>query len=370
MHNYTEQKWQAESPKEKADSDFARTRAGQMRSTCSIVGARGYSGLELARLLLQHPYAKLENCFATSEFSLHKHLHNPAAKDVLCMNDSQIMYHLSDVNFLATPAEVSLELAPKILAAGKSVIDLSGAFRLKDNDYKKWYNFEHTSKETLALAQYGLAPLAGPTNSKMIANPGCYASAISLALIPVLKHNLVDASRIVIDAKSGTSGAGKKAAENLLFTEVEGDCLPYKVGKHQHLPEIQETIRNFAGVHIEPHFSTALLPVRRGIIAAMYLELTASASEADVIQAFANTYQDYPLLSFGKATQEPQLLSLRKVVGTNKTNISYVLEGRKLYLFSCIDNLIKGAAGQAVENLNRIIDCPLETGLANLEALT
>jgi len=338
-------------------------------STCSIVGARGYAGLETARLLLQHPHARLVNCFATSEFKLSDYLANPTAKNVVCLSDSEIMQNLTDVVFLATPANVSLDLAPKILAAGKKVIDLSGAFRLKKNDYKKWYGFEHTEATLLANAQYGLSPWVGPSATNLVANPGCYATAITLALIPLLKDNLINETSIVIDAKSGTSGAGKKASETMLFTEVDGECLPYKVGKHQHYPEIIETLEAFSGKHIEAHFTTSLIPVRRGIIAGIYAQLKPGINMQDVEHVYASAYGDYELVRFGAVQKEPALMSLKKVVGTAKTHISYEVDGNRLYVFSCIDNLLKGAASQAIENFNRISDLPVATGLGHLEGL-
>ncbi|MGZ3747412.1 MAG: N-acetyl-gamma-glutamyl-phosphate reductase [Pseudobdellovibrionaceae bacterium] len=341
------------------------------RLSCSIVGARGYAGLETARLLLQHPHAQLTSCFATSEFKLFHHLSSPAAAQVACLPDSEILHHLTEVVFLATPANVSLNLAPKILQAGKTVIDLSGAFRLKKSDYRKWYGFEHTERGLLSEACYGLAPWVGPAaGEKLVANPGCYATAITLALIPLLKNHLVAENSIVIDAKSGTSGGGKKPTENLLFTEVDGECLPYKVGCHQHYPEIIEALESFSGKKIEAHLTTSLLPVRRGIIAGIYAHLQEGVGLPEVEAAFAQAYGAYPLVSFGALQKEPALLSLKKVVGTAKTHISYEVVGQRLYVFSCIDNLLKGAASQAIENFNRISDLPLSTGLSQLEALT
>lgn len=339
------------------------------RVTCSIVGARGYSGLELARLLLKHPVAQLTHCFATSEFKLEDHIATAGAEKVVCLQDKEMMQNLTDVVFLATPAEVSLQLAPQILAAGKKVIDLSGAFRLKKNDYKKWYGFEHHEPALLKDAFYGLTAWAGPSKGEtLVANPGCYATAISMALIPLLKENLILNDSVVIDAKSGATGAGKKAAENLLYTEVDGECLPYKVGKHQHYPEVIETLEAFTGQKIECHMSTSLLAARRGIIAAVYAKVQPGVTSADVEAAFAKHYGSQPLVKFGKLT--PAMASLKKVVGTAKTHISYELTDGRLYVFSCIDNLLKGAASQAVENFNRLNDVPTHTGLTELEALS
>lgn len=339
--------------------------------TCSIVGARGYSGLEIARILLKHPAVKLETCFATQNFSLSQYLSNPLAQTIPCLPDSEIMNHLSDVVFLATPAEVSLELAPKILEKGKKVIDVSGAFRLKKNDYKKWYGFQHNQKNLLDCAVYGLQPWQNlHKNTALVANPGCYATAISLALIPLLKNELIKTDNISIDAKSGTSGAGRKASENMLFTEVDGECLPYKVGMHQHTPEILETIEMFSGVQVDPHFTTSLLPTRRGIIAGIYAQVSPTIGLEQIEKAFQNAYANYPLIQFTNLNKNSELLKLKKVVGTANCHISYQLIDQKLYLFSCIDNLLKGAASQAVENLNAIYQLPITTGLEWMEALT
>ncbi|MGZ5279126.1 MAG: N-acetyl-gamma-glutamyl-phosphate reductase [Pseudobdellovibrionaceae bacterium] len=335
--------------------------------TVSIVGARGYSGLELAKLLFKHPAVKLTHAFATKSFSLSDDLFETEAASVSCLPEDQLMQNLTDIVFLATPAEVSLKLAPEILAQGKKVIDLSGAFRLKKNDYQKWYHFEHTSKETLMSAQYGLVPFAKPATRDigLIANPGCFATAISMALIPLLKKNLIMANNLVIDAKSGTTGAGKKAVENLLFSEVAGNCLPYRIGQHQHYPEIQEAVEMYTGVQIEPHFSTHLLPTQRGIIASIYAT-SLTDSLADIEAAFSAAYQNNPLVKYG--ANIAKLAKLTSVEGTAKTHISYQLVDRKLYVFSVIDNLMKGAASQAVENLNRLLDLPPQYSLAGTEA--
>jgi N-acetyl-gamma-glutamyl-phosphate reductase len=340
--------------------------------SCSIIGARGYAGLETARLLLNHPHADLVHCFATSDFNLESYLSHPKAKLVRSFSDAEIFNHPTEVYFLATPAEVSLKLAPKLLSLGKKVIDLSGAFRLKKHDYQEWYGLQHDEKELLQLANYGLVPWVGPFSSvktSLISNPGCYATAISMALIPLLKDGLIHSEGIVIDAKSGTSGAGKKASENLLFTEVEGECLPYKVGKHQHFPEIVETVANFTGKQINPHFSTSLLATRRGIIANIYAELKDGLGLRDIEESFGRAYKDSDLVTHGPLKSHSQLLSLKRVVGTSKTHLSYEVSGKKVYLFSCIDNLMKGAAGQAIENFNRIYDYHTSTGLNHLEAI-
>lgn len=330
--------------------------------SASVVGARGYAGIELCKLLLRHPQVALTNAFATQEFSLANEILDPKAASVSCLSEAQILRNLTDVVFLATPAEVSMKLAPQILAKGKRVIDLSGAFRLKINDTQKWYGFEQTALEELAQSEYGLVPFCGPLKktTKIIANPGCYATAISLALIPLLKRGLIDASSLVIDAKSGTTGAGRKANEGTLFSEVDGECLPYKVGKHQHMPEIQETVAQYSGVQIEPHFATHLLPVKVGIVASIYAK-SKTTDLKEIQKAYNDEYSQYPLVRHG--TDINKLARLKNVVGTPFTHISYEMVGDKLYVFSLIDNLLKGAASQAVENLNRVLDLPAHFSL-------
>lgn len=335
-------------------------KAQSKKFSVSVVGARGYAGLELARLLLRHPQAELKACFATQAFKLSDYIVDAKAAKIPALAQDQLMANLTDVVFLATPPEASLELAPKILAAGKKVIDLSGAFRLKKSSYPKWYKFEHTEAAGLAWAQYGLAPFCGPASSTLISNPGCYATAILMGLLPLLKNDLIETDSLVIDAKSGASGAGRKAAENLLFSEVSDECLPYRVGRHQHTPEITEAVEAFAGAEIDPHFSTHLLPVDRGIIAGIYAKAK-TADIAKISEAFDAAYASYPLVRHQAGIGA--LAKLKNVVKTPFTHISYELVGNKLYLFSAIDNLMKGAASQAVENFNRLLDAPLTAGL-------
>lgn len=376
--------------------------ANKEKLSVAIVGARGYSGLELARILLRHPAFQLAAVSANSPFELYDEVVEPAAREVPFVPLEQLL-QLSSIHavFLATPAETSLELAPKFLARGAHVIDLSGAFRLKRGGpaaYKKWYGMQHEREDLLAMAEYGLRPWSTASSAtqehkgpRLISNPGCYATACLMALIPLIRLGLLEPSQIVIDAKSGTTGGGRKASEDLLFSEVADDCRPYKVGSHQHTPEIVEGLEAFAGPFNDgtskfaPAFTTHLLPVRRGIIASIYAGFSASHSgqtdnelECAVAGAFAEFYSGYPLVRVGRIGEKAtkQLLSLRSVTGTPYTNLAYTVKDGRLYLFSLLDNLLKGAASQAVENLNIINQLPVETGLcstsalmANLEAL-
>lgn len=351
-----------------------------------VVGARGYAGLELSRLLLRHPLARLEACAVSgSDFELKNYLLDSGAEQVptWSLNELNQWSEKVDLVFLATPAEVSLELAPKFLAAGVHVIDLSGAYRLNQGDqkqkYKNWYNLEHSHLAGLANAEFGLQPWCNAKTKatpNLIANPGCYATSILMALIPLLKGGLVDPAGLVIDAKSGTTGAGRKASEAMLFAEVAGDCRPYKVGKHQHTPEIVDTIAALTGIQIDPHFTTHLLSVRRGIVSSIYANLLAqfaSLSDQEAEGAIARCYQEayasYPLVKFAPIRENEGLLSLKKVVGSPRTHLSFQVTNGKLYLFALIDNLLKGAASQAIENLNKLMDQPLASGLDQVEGV-
>ena len=326
----------------------------------AIVGARGYTGNELARLLLRHPEVNLVAAFATQNFSLTDSLLVQSASAVPCYQMEEIQADMADVWFLATPPEVSMQLAPGLIKAGKRVIDLSGAFRLKKTDYRQWYGFDHCEPELLSTALYGLVPFASPLVGDLIANPGCYATAILMALIPLLKHGCIESDALVIDAKSGTTGAGRKVREDLLFSEVSADLAPYKIGRHPHLPEIQEAVQHFAGIDIAPHFTTHLLPVQRGIQAAIYAR-SKTRDASDIANAFALEFRDQPLVRLQSGPGP--LFRLKNVVGTAYTHIAFELVGDQLYVFSMIDNLLKGAASQAIENMNRMLDLPQATGL-------
>lgn len=376
MHTYSSQKAHDKNSCNEKHSRQARLHAG-------IIGARGYSGMELGRGLLQHPYVeKITLGINETQIQTKHWVPEAAHREIQAVPVQQLIENASslDVVFLATPAEVSMELAPALLKAGTKVIDVSGAFRLNNpQNYPKWYGFEHQSPEHLNKARYGLTPfhMKQETESEnsedcsLIANPGCYATAIQMALIPLLQENLLKPSSIVIDAKSGTTGTGKKASEAQLFAEVEGECLPYKVGRHQHFPEICEHIEKLTKQSIDPIFSTTLIPVRRGIIAGIYAQLNTGVGLHEVEAAFQKSFENYPLVRFGRAdlADGPALLSLKKVVGSARTHIAYTIDGSKLYLYSSIDNLMKGAATQAIENMNYLWRWPLHTGLLHREGL-
>jgi N-acetyl-gamma-glutamyl-phosphate reductase len=357
-----------------------------------VVGVSGYAGLELARLLLRHPFVQLTAGYTSQgAFRLSDALPEEAASrvPVYSLESSQNegsensllkIARPDSLVFLATPAEVSLAWAPRLVEKGLDVIDLSGAFRLSQSSANKWYDLPEKLHPVLDSADYGLVPWAGPLGPKsprqgrLIANPGCYPTCVLMAILPLLQEGLIDPTTLVIDAKSGTTGAGRKAAQSLLFSEVEGECLPYKVGQHQHYPEICEQVQELAATQIDPFFTTQLLNIRRGMIASIYAKTPTQDGKVvtldQISSCYERAYKNYPLAQcLALDSKSASGLSLKRVAGSARVEIRFHLSGNKLTVFSLIDNLMKGAASQAVENLNRIFDFPLSTGLTELEGL-
>ena len=365
------------------------------REQVAVLGARGYSGAEAARLLLKHPRASLSGLFATQNFSsqeLLPELTEAEAKGLPGRNMGDFAQELDAAQprfntvILATPAEVSMEWAPKILKKGVRVIDISGAFRLKGSSvadskttYQKWYGFNHTEAGLIQEADYGLVPFAkGTPSSGLVANPGCYATATALAMIPLYKAGLLRLDTVSVDAKSGTTGAGKKAEERLLHAEVDGGCLPYRIGRHQHEPEIAETVAKFGlgdynfKSDVSFSFVPHLLPVRRGIVVSVHARLKPGVTESVVSRAFDESYNEYPLARLASLAPDGRgetELVLRRVVGSARTHLAWHVRGDQIVVFSLIDNLLKGAASQAVENFNRFLGLPVETALFEREGV-
>lgn len=329
----------------------------------AIVGHRGYSGQQLMQLIEMHPQMRLAGCFSRGAEKVAGHFE----LDQLLVKANE--YHTV---FLATPAEVSMELAQALFESQARVIDLSGAFRLDSKSFQTFYGVDHSAQKLLPSAVYGLQPWSKISKEiKLISNPGCYATSVLLAILPLLKDQLIDPSTLVIDAKSGATGAGRAAKENLLFCEVDGNCLPYKVGQHQHLPEIVRYVRDFAATEIDPFFTTHLLPVRRGIISAIYARVMPQISESQLLSCYNKYYENYPLLRASVISDKGanSFLSLSGVAGTARTEIGFKVNNGKLYLFSCIDNLLKGAASQAIENWNLSAGFPLTLGLMEMRGM-
>ena len=327
------------------------------RPSIAILGASGYSGVELTRLIALHPGVELAVCGSDrwAGESVEKRAGVATAVRYAEPGRALELAASCTVVFTATPAEVSHELVPQLTGKGPVVIDLSGAFRLRDaSAYSRSYGFSHAHPALLREAVYGLPELhrAAIAGAKLVANPGCYATAIQLALAPV--RGLV-AGRFVVDAVSGVTGAGRKATEDMSFAEVAGDVRAYRTLRHQHAPEIDQGLG--AAVTFVPH----LVPIARGILATCHAELAAGVTPAQVAAAFEAHYAREPFVELAASADA---VALHDVVGTNRCKLGWTIEGTALVVIAAIDNLVMGAAGQAVQNANLVLGLPETTGLA------
>jgi N-acetyl-gamma-glutamyl-phosphate reductase len=340
----------------------------------AVLGATGYSGLELTRILLRHP--RLEK-----PALLRRSADNGGASDladvfpVLSGNGGYPLHSLSwpaikqqgvELLFLATPHEASRSLVPEAISQGLRVIDLSGAWRLKQEQHRAIYNFQDadaaTATELTDKAVYGLPELNGDriTNARLVANPGCYATSVILALAPLLTAGVVDRTRgIVSDSKSGASGAGKEPSAKTHFVSVADNLSAYSVFNHRHVGEIVEQLA-LGGEELI--FTPHLLPIPRGILSTIYLHLNRVMTPLEVESCFRNFYLGKRWV---RVFQTPKLPQVQFCLQTNYCDVGFCLaeDGRRLVLISCIDNLLKGAAGQAVQNMNLMYGWSEEEGL-------
>ncbi|MFH0791528.1 MAG: N-acetyl-gamma-glutamyl-phosphate reductase [Candidatus Omnitrophota bacterium] len=267
--------------------------------------------------------------------------------------------------FLALPHTSSMSIVPKLLEFGLRVIDLSADYRLKDAGiYEHFYHAEHKDKEHLKQAVYGLPEICRNKirNARLIANPGCYPSCAALALAPIAALNLADLNSVIIDAKSGVSGAGKKLSEEFLFSEINEDFKAYKVNEHQHTPEINQLLSKLAGRKIKVTFVPHLLPLSRGILETIYIKKAQSAKRKvqNLIELYKRFYKGEP---FVRVREEGDFPRLKDVAGTNFCDIGMKDYGDMIIIIAAIDNLLKGASGQAVQNMNIMYKFPETMGL-------
>jgi N-acetyl-gamma-glutamyl-phosphate reductase len=302
---------------------------------------------------LIHAHPRLELAFVTSDQLSGKPARDRLGIDTpLSFSPNESAATLgADAVLLCTPAEASAKLAPAMIGASGSekmklrTIDFSGAFRLLDRSaYAKFYKFEHPHPELLETAHYGLPELFGapPETAKLVANPGCYPTATLLALLPLLRSGLVEREGIVIDAKSGVTGAGRQAREEYSFAQIDGDLRAYRVLAHQHTPEITR------GLGVPVTFVPHLLPVARGLLATCYARPAKDATPARLEACLRDAYANRPFVR----VCSPEEVSLRAVVGTNLALVGVAMNEDAVVAFGAIDNLLKGAAGQALQNLN------------------
>ncbi|WP_429885070.1 N-acetyl-gamma-glutamyl-phosphate reductase [Geoalkalibacter halelectricus] len=337
----------------------------------AIVGASGYTGVELARLLHAHPEVEIA-CVTSRQnvgeelAALFPSLHG-AITQVCDDVDVDLVCAKADFIFTALPHRTAMAVVPAFLQAGKRVVDLSADYRLREvSVYEQWYQ-AHTSPELLAEAVYGLPEIYRDkiAPARLVANPGCYPTSVALALKPLLVEGLVDVSTLVVDAKSGTSGAGRAAKVASLFCEVNEGFKPYGVAGHRHTPEIEQTLGDVAGAAIRLTFTPHLLPVNRGILSTCYAQFTAALSVADLRAIYRKHYERE---FFVRLLPEGVWPNIANVRGSNFCDLNLTLDPRtgKVIVAAAIDNLVKGAAGQAVQNMNLMHGFEERLGLAQL----
>ncbi len=347
----------------------------------AIIGASGYSGEELVRLLLNHPHAELtavtsrQNAGQTLAQVFPKFASHPKSKSLrFTQPDAGVLAKQADVVFLALPHGVAAEYAAPLLEAGCAVIDLSADFRVKSAAvYQEFYAHAHPAPELLGKSVYGLPEIYREQikGASLVASPGCYPTSILLPVIPLLRAGLVKPAGIIADSLSGVSGAGRKVEPDYLFVECNESVRPYSVPKHRHLSEIEQELSLAAGVPVTLQFTPHLIPVNRGILTTLYLAPTehfidapGAAQLAEKIAAcYAKVYGAEPFVRLldGKAFPDT-----KNVVGTNVIEIAWRLDPRtgRLIVMSAEDNLVKGASGQAVQSMNIVCGFPETAGLA------
>lgn len=338
----------------------------------SVLGATGYAGAELLRLLSAHPDVEIVSA-ASRSFAgeaLEKVYSNfLASKKISLVNPEELSGQEQDLIFLALPHGESMKEVPKVLDAGVKAIDLSADFRYANTGtYEEWYSRLHTAKDENTKAVYGLPEFNASRiqDAFLVANPGCYPTAAILALVPLLKASLIKSEGIVINAASGVSGAGRKESADYSFCQVDENYKVYAPVRHQHTSEIEEQAFGLADKEISPIlFTPHLLPVKRGILLTIYADLADDATADKIQQAYTDAYKDAAFTSVVPVGVMPEL---HTVVGSNNCMIGFAISERtgKIVICSAIDNLLKGAAGQAVQNMNIMFGLAQDTGLSHI----
>ena len=338
----------------------------------AVVGASGYVGEELVRLLLGHPEAELvavtSRQFAgqTLDQVFPRFANRERAAELRFSElDPEKLSEIAGTIFLALPHGLSAELAKAFLASGARVVDLSADFRIRQAKiYKEFYGADHPVPDLLGRAIYGLPEVYRKeiTAAELVACPGCYPTSILLPVMPLIRQDLIDANRILVTSLSGVTGAGRKIETDYLFAECNESMRPYGVPKHRHLSEIEQELSVAAGKQITIQFTPHLVPVNRGIVSTIYLELRKGADAVSIESVYRNTYQGEP---FVRLLGDSRLPDTKNVIGTNFIDIGWRIDPRtgRLVVMSAIDNLIKGASGQAVQCFNLISGLPETSGL-------
>jgi N-acetyl-gamma-glutamyl-phosphate reductase len=336
-----------------------------------IVGVTGYAGVELLRLLLMHPEVKVteivSHSFSDKNISdIYSNFNENC--ELICSNLTEFMksgIEKCDLVFAALPHGLSEDIAFECDKHGIVFIDIGADFRLQDEDsYKKWYGLSYKHKALHNKAQYGLPELYKEQikQSKIIANPGCYPTSIILALIPALRNKLIELNSIIIDSKSGLTGAGRELSLTSHYVECNESMTAYKIGSHRHTPEIEQELSKVSEAEIVVNFTPHLLPINRGILSTIYCNLKENITLEELIELYKDFYKNE---KFVRVLDKGKSVEIKNVRGSNYCDISLNIDTRtnRLIINSTIDNMIKGAAGQAIQNMNLIFGLKEELGL-------
>lgn len=334
-----------------------------------IIGSTGYAGGELVRLLMGHKDAEIvwygSRSYIDKKYSeVYQNMFQIV--DAVCMDDNMDeLAEQADVIFTATPQGLCASLVNEEILSRTKIIDLSADFRIKDvKTYEKWYGIEHKSPEFIKEAVYGLCEVNRQDirGARLIANPGCYTTCSILTAYPLAREGLIDMSTLIIDAKSGTSGAGRGAKVPNLFCEVNENIKAYGIASHRHTPEIEEQLGYAAGESVTLNFTPHLIPMNRGILATEYAKLTRDVSSEEVRAVYDKYYKEE---KFIRVLDEGIFPETKWVEGSNYVDINFKIDERtgRIIMIGAIDNLVKGAAGQAVQNMNLAFGLPEDEGL-------
>ena len=335
-----------------------------------IVGASGYSGSELLRFLVNHP-GELQVALCTSETYAGQCIDSvlPNLRGFLSSKfealDLDSLKDRVDVVVLAVPHKVAMSFVPQILAQGLRVVDFSADYRLEDAEtYEAWYHVEHTSTSLMSKSVYGLPERYRDRirSAQLVANPGCYPTSAILAAMPFVKLGVVELDSIIVDSKSGISGAGPKPSENTHYANRESNFIAYKIGVHRHTPEIEQELSAVASEPVRVTFTPHLVPMTRGILSTVYMRLTEEISTEEALNIYAKFYEHEPFVRVLPTGTYPQT---KAVLGSNYCDVGLEVDARtrRIIAMSAIDNLGKGAAGAVVQNLNLMFDFKETDGL-------
>jgi N-acetyl-gamma-glutamyl-phosphate reductase len=341
-----------------------------MKYKISIVGSTGYTGMELIRILLRHPYVEISSLTSESYSGLRLNKVLPFFNIDIQLEKfvPENIAKKSDLVFLCLPHTESMQPVFKMLKFGKKIIDLSGDFRLKDKRlYEEWYGVKHKYPDLLKESVYGLPEIYRDKikNARFVTNPGCYPTSVILGAAPALKAKLVDIKDIVINSISGVSGAGRKVVTQYHFSEIHEDIKAYKIGIHQHIPEIEQELSNICGKKIKVSFIPHLVSVNRGILTTLNFKLIKRISTEECLNIYKKFYLNEKFVRILPLNSYPET---KYVFGTNLCDISLKVDERlnRLIVISAIDNLVKGASGQAIQNMNLMLNLPEETALEGI----